>query len=1015
MTRAFQNQMHTRNRFIAVVLALFLFVSAFCASPVAFAAGDAGDPNGDGKVNASDALLVLRAAVGKATLTKEQTVAGDVDANGTLNAADALLILKFAVGLITVFPSQMNEEERYYAALDQQYKVNYSDFEEITTLSDSQDAKEIIEALGGAPKTGAVEGYGVTADSRLSYTPISNEAKRLGKTQKYNSASAITGTVKLGTTTLKYSIPASATAYDAVPITYSVTSNTNNMPLHIEATAFEDASRYASKTTPYYDCNLPGKVAVELSYEGYVNGDSKSGTPKLSYDPSKDVQGTSYPAYDTTDLVRSGTLKGNAKYTWFKFKFTNTGNTILDGEGNSTFRFRPRLYRKEGNSYIDIGGTPNDFYPLLDYVYPGESGEFWALFNIGGNNSTFGLAPGSYRIVIDGCLRNEKDSYNFAAMQLAGSTVTTSTFEFTVTEQGAQTTPAAMTNKSVSGINRNNWLGNFEEFMASYTTIVNVGKNASNATKGVLYVQPAPWTNQIVLRVIHGNSNEIQFVRIPLKVETDSISIKLNPYNNNYKVLEDGTRTPLIMTQNMVDMRGNIDRGPYVAQTIVNDLRNMQEAGINYLTTTEAYTGDFTGLYDMSLFMLDSARAMGFSLEGHALYPYRGSLALNRVQRSGATVDLGSARDMFNLRQVDAANGILARWNLIRYGDFYHYDPDNKAVPISIEENYGWMTYNLNNRHGIDNTYCDRLLSKWLETGYNGDIKALNKRYGSSYAKFSDITVSEEGYSDNVGTVLTGEVYHDWTAATMELDLFRTAERVRNYKEMLRVMDVPQAKIALRSENGIFLAAGISQTTKNAHYRNVYYEQRRSASVPEILAASDIIYADSSYSWIPFTDAEVYELTRQAAKSGFVTAKTPSFNHLTDVVINDYVGSFDYDDKLSLNNAQKGCAIGRNASLFTFWKAMYEAGGIPGTMWMDYACDLYVTSTQYKEMLFFKEKMDEMLATKEGAAWANSVPKEATNSPIADTAAGAWSYPETYVRQQLAELPRQNLIMSFCD
>ena len=60
--------------------------------------GGDGDVNRDGVVNASDALLVLKAAVGKAVLTDSETVAGDMNRDGRLDATDALAILKKAVG-----------------------------------------------------------------------------------------------------------------------------------------------------------------------------------------------------------------------------------------------------------------------------------------------------------------------------------------------------------------------------------------------------------------------------------------------------------------------------------------------------------------------------------------------------------------------------------------------------------------------------------------------------------------------------------------------------------------------------------------------------------------------------------------------------------------------------------------------------------------------------------------------------------------------------------------------------
>lgn len=60
--------------------------------------GGDGDVNRDGVVNASDALLVLKAAVGKAVLTDSETISGDMNRDGRLDATDALAILKKAVG-----------------------------------------------------------------------------------------------------------------------------------------------------------------------------------------------------------------------------------------------------------------------------------------------------------------------------------------------------------------------------------------------------------------------------------------------------------------------------------------------------------------------------------------------------------------------------------------------------------------------------------------------------------------------------------------------------------------------------------------------------------------------------------------------------------------------------------------------------------------------------------------------------------------------------------------------------
>ncbi len=61
-----------------------------------------GDVDNNGKLEAADARLALRAAVKLETLTETQTQAADADKNGKLEAADARLILRAAVGLETL-------------------------------------------------------------------------------------------------------------------------------------------------------------------------------------------------------------------------------------------------------------------------------------------------------------------------------------------------------------------------------------------------------------------------------------------------------------------------------------------------------------------------------------------------------------------------------------------------------------------------------------------------------------------------------------------------------------------------------------------------------------------------------------------------------------------------------------------------------------------------------------------------------------------------------------------------
>lgn len=61
-----------------------------------------GDVNGDGKINISDALLILQDIVGAVDLNEQQQQAANVDkSNASINVNDALKLLNYIVGNIT--------------------------------------------------------------------------------------------------------------------------------------------------------------------------------------------------------------------------------------------------------------------------------------------------------------------------------------------------------------------------------------------------------------------------------------------------------------------------------------------------------------------------------------------------------------------------------------------------------------------------------------------------------------------------------------------------------------------------------------------------------------------------------------------------------------------------------------------------------------------------------------------------------------------------------------------------
>ena len=85
---------------IAASLLSLVLMAGLIPAAGAVAASRMGDINGDGYVDAGDALLALRCAVDDYTLSAEQALVGDVTRDGSVNAGDAVLILRYDAGLI---------------------------------------------------------------------------------------------------------------------------------------------------------------------------------------------------------------------------------------------------------------------------------------------------------------------------------------------------------------------------------------------------------------------------------------------------------------------------------------------------------------------------------------------------------------------------------------------------------------------------------------------------------------------------------------------------------------------------------------------------------------------------------------------------------------------------------------------------------------------------------------------------------------------------------------------------
>ncbi|MBQ9415944.1 MAG: hypothetical protein IJU20_03765 [Clostridia bacterium] len=885
-----------------------------------------------------------------------------------------------------------DESNGFGACIDQvkfsYYKLQGNGSTNIFNLNDSD--KRVVKSLVDEIEPTPVDEYEIASDGGLIYNPISRE--KADSLEKYDTGEFFEGTLttKSGsnTVTVHYEIPKAVTAYDAVPVYYTVESDGKlTTPVHLSATAYEDSAAEGDKV--YYDLNLPGRVALEMSYLGYVGGTNKlNNRPRLNANIDTTKEGAQYPQYTTTDLIESGVV-GQYDLTWFKFAYTNTGDTVLEGDGNGTFCFEPILYRKNGNSWQQAATAENLYIRITEPLYPGQSGEMYVTFNTK-------LNEGIYKLEIRGLVRNETaNPENYGSKIWGGFAATRHELIFEVGDRDTVVEASPVTN-STSTLSRNRWLHTYEEFMSSYTSLLG-GVNGSQS--GVMYLQCAPWTDRVVLKLMTGNEDNMTGVALPVAVESDSITVRLNPDCDTYVVLADGTRFPAISAQSMADMRGNVQLGPDAAANVISNLTRMQNAGINLVNTTAAFEYDSSNgtsaanNIDACWFSLDVMRLMGLNLEGWVSYPYE------------STGNLTQANNLFNLtlsesgygsEELAKANALNALYQFRRWGDNYWIGGNNTLV-LDVEDTRGWMRVDFNARSAMNG---GRLMNyqTFLRYLYGNDIDDLNDDWGTNYATFADInpetgTTDDHGMRNFRNDKLT---FGEWSLPLSTYDVYRTLERIKDYQMVLEnlAQDMPTAKLNMRTEGANWVAV-VDPYTTNSHLRHVYYSQRRCGIIPELLGRSGVLYAASDYTTLPYTPSEVAQLTAGSRELGIVPMLLPQFDRMRDIAVNSKWGNdFSYDYNIRATGGSKGAYISTVCSVFEWFRATYENGGVPGILYQDYLCDGYMTETQYKEIQFFTQKLKEALGTSEGENWARNFTQDPS---VRADSAGAYSYPQEYV------------------
>lgn len=842
-----------------------------------------------------------------------------------------------------------------------------------------------VELLPAAP----VAEYAIHADGGLVYDPLRRQAQQAGRLDRWTEAPVVHRSLRLDGFAVDAWVPREVRAYDVVPIDYRLRwtrpadAMASRFPVAVEAVAFEDVDRRQGRNL--YDLALPGRIDLDLTYLGSITAHLRpDGRHNLAPDFS-DSPGH-YPPFDREPMVRSGVVQAG-DLVWFKFRYTNTGDTILDPEGMGGSLFYPQLLRRaEDGEFRVVGGLYNLYGRDTAYLYPGESHEIWFNFYTQTPNETpqnVGLVPGEYVLRIRLMARDYKQFDEMINLWDGRETVVwEQPISVEDTPREAPVPAARQTLTSTGDPDRiTRFLHTFEEFMTAFDCHQSMPQAQGQPIDGTLHVQVAPWTRHIVLKLIATHPLNISTIAVPVRVNAKGLAVAFDP-DPPACVIKDGLRTPIIMSQTMADMRANIQLGPFPECHIRRRLREMKDCGINVLATTsmpwlysDMHRPAANHQGDAWKYLLDCAREEGVGIEGWGAYPFdRGTIAGIAKWISGRTFEMTPAppsypgNDLYISHtdpQLPEANALAMWYQFKRWGDLYDQFA-NGDVPISVEDTRGWLRDDVNTRFAMGKATVEAFRD-WLRAKYE-NIDRVNEAWGTDYASFEAIDpqagVVENRHGHRWEYTNRQAVFHDWSVAVADLDIFRTELRAKNYLDTLRHIrkHIPQAVIALRTEGANVIVAGLDPTDPNPHYRHIYYSQRRCAIIAEVLQRTGAIALHSDYTTMPYTPAELRFLVRAAVKQGVVPAWLPQFDHMRDIAINAKYGN-PYEVHYNLPEPRKGCMMHRLVAVYPWFQAVYEEGGIPGVLWEDYQCDGFVTETQKRELRLFREHLQRAIRT----------------------------------------------------
>lgn len=811
------------------------------------------------------------------------------------------------------------------------------------------------------------------AASTVRYTALSDAAKKSGQLARYDRVPVSKSSIKLGSYTLDLSVPKTARAYDVVPVRYKLSQPTGARRAAVEAIAFEDPAK--AKGQPLYDLAIPGNMGVKIEYLGSVCADFQP-DKYIPLTPDPKTPASPFPPFKTDKLVRTSTVRA-ANAAWFKFKITNTGDTILDPEGFGASFGYPTIAKIDKDGKQEWSNTTvNQYERHLNYLYPGESVEFWVNYYIpqNGGSACRGIKEGDYMVTFNMLYRYHAQ-YNWGTNIWHGADVAQLKFPIKVTKEGGDTPVETTFTLPDPYEKMPGYIDSFEEFMTAFRIYPGAAKQTEQ--DGVIYLQVAPWTKQVTAKLILTDPKEIAVARIPIKITDETLSVKYNPKN---VMVVDGQ--PAIVAQAMPGMRTGFQLGPYPEEHMLKQAQEMKDLGVNLIANTSGnwHVGELIGRKGVELhtacyrYFYDTlARKLNFKLIGWSVYPPSGTSWYDcAAPLLGKKIDFSKADKGYNGADVSVDLGdpivpeVIAAWTMYNYGrwgDMWFKTKDGR-VPIDIEDTWGWMRDDINLRYNLGPIGLQRFRD-WVKAKY-GTIEKTNAAWKSSFKSFDEIdpqiNQGEEG--DN----LTGKPvynkkdnpFHDWSAAVNDWDTFRTELRMEIYKkanELIR-KQIPGAELALRCEGANLVIKG-NPKSSDMHWRHVYYSQRRNAMDFDVVKRENVLHFFSDYTTLPYTEAEWRQGMREMVKAGVIPVFLPQFDHMRDILLNPYYGR-EYQTHYNLDKPSKGMMIHCLMAAYPWWKSTYEEGGAPGIIWSDYACDGFATETQKRELKLLREHFDAM-------------------------------------------------------